>query len=714
MIFTCHDSEFKFSWDVRADRAHLESADGGGVIWSGSLLPLFWLVGGDDDRRQAIKATFAGTSGREAQDQGVIELTLGDLGTGRMRVNVQPRCLQMEQLEVNWHGTPPRLVAMYVGTEVLTEEQRAAVPTLERPFWPNWQALGFVIPSAKTSPMQSFFRRWDFGHADIALGSFGPAMGTPYSAAFPRPLLAAGIGNDRGVVCLGAGDVPAAALTLQIRSSSGCLEWLYREDLWGGPADRCRRWEQPLRLCWEATAWQAYRRYFRSFDVPPSERHHAKAFMGTWGDFRLMRFDLRATVDRAVDELGGGQVLCIDDAWESFAGSGEVHAQRLPRLAEDLDYARSRGLDIGVWQSCGWIADFRRVGLTEDDVMLNRDGRPMRTNWALDPHDEPKLAFCLDPSSARARAFLAERTRRLMTRYRPALLKLDFSYGLPGPDACAPRDPRDRGERLGWTLLRTIAEAAKAVDPAVTILGYSLHPGWDGVQDLVALDDLGDAGTDEAGGHAEWSAWAALLGDRGRAIMGSSGYAWEVDTEVLLNTAVLGAPGMNLPRVRPDGSPPTPASLARRRAVTRWYRREARWEPLWLDSTAGTFSRPPQLRNWGRLEPGPDGGRVTVLALRDPTAAGRADARLRGLHGTGCWALLAQGDADVFTGALAVVPFAAGTVWIPRSQRPARVRAIHPGREDDWADWSWREGGLRLSVAAPTCGSDLLGLLVED
>ena len=87
----------------------------------------------------------------------------------------------------------------------------------------------------------------------------------------------------------------------------------------------------------------------------------------------------------------------------------------------------------------------------------------MRTNWALDPYDLEKLAYCFDPSSERTLEYLRQRTRRIMERYRPSLLKLDFSYGLPGPDACAPRDPQWRGERWGHKLLLTIAEAAKAV-----------------------------------------------------------------------------------------------------------------------------------------------------------------------------------------------------------------------------------------------------------
>jgi hypothetical protein len=57
--------------------------------------------------------------------------------------------------------------------------------------------------------------------------------------------------------------------------------------------------------------------------------------------------------------------------------------------------------------------------------------------------------------------------------------------------------------------------------------------------------------------------------------MASSGYDWKADAEVLLDTAVIGAPGSVLPLPR-SGQPPLPeAWIAHRQALARWYRAAA-------------------------------------------------------------------------------------------------------------------------------------------
>ena len=158
------------------------------------------------------------------------------------------------------------------------------VPSLDLPFWPDWEAEGFGIPSVKGGPLQSFFRRWDFGNANIPLGSFGPSMGTPYSAAYPRPLYSAAVGGPNGWVAFGPGAVPDAALTLRIRSSNAALEYLYREGLWGARKDADRVWEEPFRLFWAHDAWDAYLRLFQSFPPAPSSSPLTKKAIGTVGE----------------------------------------------------------------------------------------------------------------------------------------------------------------------------------------------------------------------------------------------------------------------------------------------------------------------------------------------------------------------------------------------------------------------------------------------
>src|SRR5436190_1121392 len=74
------------------------------------------------------------------------------------------------------------------------------------------------------------------------------------------------------------------------------------------------------------------------------------------------------------------------------------------------------------------------VGLTSDDLLCGIDGKPRRTSWSMNPHVPESAHYCLDPSSARARAYLQDRIRRIVRDYGADLLKLDFGYGLPNPD----------------------------------------------------------------------------------------------------------------------------------------------------------------------------------------------------------------------------------------------------------------------------------------
>ena len=116
----------------------------------------------------------------------------------------------------------------------------------------------------------------------------------------------------------------------------------------------------------------------------------------------------------------------------------------------------------------------------------------------------------------------------MMRAFNPQLLKLDFGYGLPGPDVSAPRNPEFRGERLPYEFdVRIIVDAAREVKPDVTIQYYGIHPLMRPVTDVVALDDLGDAGGYEGEAHGEWSIWSALAAAQGSAIMASSGYDWK-------------------------------------------------------------------------------------------------------------------------------------------------------------------------------------------
>jgi hypothetical protein len=711
MIWRHKAAEHQLHWDLATDRATVSLAAAGARVWQGSLLPSFWLQTNDGLKRY-IKAAIVPCAIEPADERIRLDLTLSDLGSGTLHVERLPDGLRFQRLVIHWHTDPPlAIIGFYFGASALTADQRPIVPSLEFPFWPDWLSDGLCIPSAKGAPIQSFFRAWDFGHAELPLGSFGPSLGTPYAAAFPRPLYAMAMGGAAGWVAIGSGAVPDGALSLQVRSATGMLRSLLREDL-RGPGQALREWEEPLRLCWSATAWEAYRLLYETFPiVDRPQDHHQRSSINTWGSFKTGDFDLRRLADRAIDV--GAKVLVIDDLWETFNGSGEPDAARFPRFHLDLDYARSRGLEIGLWQSIGWIDQPQAVGLTPDDLLCGEDGLPRKANWAMSPHFTGPLHFCLDVSAKRAVDFIRQRTQRIMKQIRPTLLKLDFGYGLPGPDVAVPRNPQFRGERMALELLRVIATAAREIDPGVTLQYYGVHPLMQPVTDIIALDDLGDAGSEETAGHSQWAIWSALAGARSTAIMASSGYDWSADDEILLNTAVIGAPGCVLPM---DDAQPA-MSLARlnhRRAVAGWHRRTTRWRPLWLNSEPGRLGVEPHLSSWGRIERIAGEDRITAIALR-PLPAGVAPIDVPGVLGwNGRWAIISQDNLDIRDSKhLACIGFDVGG-WIELKRNPSPSRLVEITRAGERSAAEAKIDGRRIRLdISPMHFDDLLGYLIE-
>ena len=380
-------------------------------------------------------------------------------------------------------------------------------------------------------------------------------------------------------------------------------------------------------------------------------------------------------------------------------GSGRPHAERFPKFAEDLAYAKGLGLQLGFWQAIGWVERPQEAGLSDRDLIVGRDGRPRRTSWDTNPRDESY--YCLDPSSKRAVEFLRERTRRLMDQYHPAVVKLDFGYGLPSPNAGVPRDPALRGERYCLTLLAIIADAARSANPDVAIEYYSVHPQVRGVVNTVALDDLGDAGSAEGAGHRQWSAWSSLAAMR-TAIMASSGYSWDDDADAVLDTAVIGVPGAMLSRTMEDGSRVPDVYLNRRAALNRWYRRTTDWSPLWLNSRQGAWA------GSGSAFMGPDradrrSGPVDRTGVAGRIQRWNRDAALAKTMWEGRWALISQDDLDVFTsGRLACIPVDGESLHIPAARAP------RPGRR--WSLGSRKHRGL-TGRGRITCCTSMHGML---
>jgi hypothetical protein len=316
----------------------------------------------------------------------------------------------------------------------------------------------------------------------------------------------------------------------------------------------------------------------------------------------------------------------------------------------------------------------------------------------------------LDPSSPATRAFIRNKTHKLVREYGAQLLKMDFGYGLPGPDAAAPRDPALRGERFAFTLYHLMAEAAREINPDITLQCWGLSPLLRPAFNLLALDDLGDAGHQEALGHRQWSVWAALAGGAGTAIMASSGYDWDQDPEILLNTAIIGSPSGLLSINEKAGGAPR-RGLAQRRALSLWYRRTVSWQPLWLNTEKGRLGHDPLAKCWGRLESSAGGTRLTALALRDGADKLSDRSPLRQADWTGRWAILAQGDHDVYEAPiLACIPFDTGILSWPCAQKPREVKKVVGFAESAAVGWTWQKGFLTLP--ANDLEPDFTGFLV--
>jgi len=131
----------------------------------------------------------------------------------------------------------------------------------------------------------------------------------------------------------------------------------------------------------------------------------------------------------------------LDEGWETQDSRGIPNLPHYPSFMNDLAYIRKKGLELRFWQVCGWVDDPEASGLQSEDLLRGVDGVPRRVNRTMGTHADPHR-YVLDPSSPHAREYLRQRALRIMRELKPRLLKLDFGYGLPGPDVAVRHDPR--------------------------------------------------------------------------------------------------------------------------------------------------------------------------------------------------------------------------------------------------------------------------------
>ncbi|QJD86470.1 hypothetical protein [Cohnella herbarum] len=673
-------------WDTEKDRAvlghepesgEIESSSLTRVCWSGSLLPAFEIASADG-RTDYVKASVASVTVAEASARRIyhLALSLDGYGSGSFVCEETDWGLRFSRLEVSWLSDT-RVISLQYGTRLMTDIELARAPRLDHAFWPDWSSEGYCVPAAGSSPTHSFWRSWDMGDARLPLGSYGDAMGTPYAAAFPRPMYAAAMGGRDGWLAFGPGDIPDAPLTLQLQSVTACLHYSYREDLWTSPDLRKREWIDPLRLTWADTGYEALLRLYTSFGpFEPKSPRHARSFICTWGDFKEGRYDLKRYKERVSSSVEADMII-LDDRWETYNGSGEPDLERFPDFEADLDGLREQGYDIAVWQSIGWLDNPEKSGLSSQDLLCGLDGVPRQWRWSGNPIGEGGYHYLLDPSSERTRQLIVERTQRLVRKWRPAALKLDFGYGYPGPDVCVPRDPAYRGERLAYSLLKLTYEAAKAIDPDISIIYYGIHPLMRDVTDLINMDDLGDAGDSavhEIAGHNQRCLWASLAASHGMPINTSTGYYWDAFGSILLDTAVVGVNGLTIGEFDNEGNRITDADKNRWAALQTWHRRTCGWKPLWLEADTGSLKGEPKLVSWGRIESLSGRDTLTSLVLRNDRSEAKGYDPVPYIRFTGQWALISLDDRDLAaSNSFVCIPFSAGTLSIDGTFTSARV-----------------------------------------
>ncbi|CAL1519671.1 hypothetical protein [Chitinophaga sp. MM2321] len=699
----------RFHWDPVADKATLTDTVTHAVTWQGGLLPSFWVKDAAGQHRY-LKPEVSKAMQLDNGNKLVLSLELAAAGNGQLIIERAPWGMRFSELQFTWHDKAPEIIEMYIGASALPANAANVKPVWDRPFMPDWQTMGYCVPGAKAGTVQSYFRMWDFGQPDIALGNFGPSMSTPYGAAFPRPVLFTAMGAGKGWLNIGAGSIPDAAMTLSIRATRGCFRYLYREDLWGAPTGNTRTWQDLLRITIDTTALGAFEKYYTSFPVIKKESiPAATSVWNTWGMWRLKKYPIRPIADFM--QQMGNEMMVLDDPWESSQGSGEPDLKRFPAFYEDIAYIRKKGVKIGIWETLGWIKDTLACKLGTQDLIVDSNGKPCMANWNFDPSGD--AYYCLDVSSPRARAFLQERTRRVMQSIKPQLIKLDFGYGLPSPDMGAPRDPQFRGERQSFELVSLIAAAAKSVDKNVIIMYYGISPLWAPVMDMVSLDDQGDLWYDTRQGHQEWSIWASLLSRQGIAVSGSSSYSWTTDDEVLMNTIILGSPGAVLGTELDNGAPIPEQYLNKRWAVNKWYRRTVLWTPCWLNSHTGDLEQPPHLRCWGREETIAGNKILTALTLREDSNKDLKGTPAENIRWSGNWGLISQDDRPVTaSGKLAIIPFSAGHLSLPYHNKPKKITRQNIHGASAAVNWTWKNKVLNITVTEEAF-RDTAGFLVE-
>ena len=494
-------------------------------------------------------------------------------------------------------------------------------------------------------------------------------------------------GRSDAFVC-GLADLPGGDLFLQLYEGKSSLWIDYRSDLWKhlhGPGHL----SLGASLFWSVAPdyYQAIGAYYNGLvQAGIIHRHRSSAQKTaitltpefcTWGS-QLDRNKAGDHLDDAflngiyADLKASGMkagTFSIDDKWEEAYGNLEHSTTRLPHFEQFLDQLRADGYRIGLWAAlmrCERPAD---IGLTEDNMLKQPDGKPYLAGNFDGAH-----YYILDFTQPEVAKVLSDLVRKFIRRYKPDLFKFDFGYELPAMGIAAPKDKNWTGERLMWKGLEVVIKAMREEKPDLVVMYYQLSPLFLDYFDLHSTDDMFLAAGEydlEANRRIYLS---SLLGPLGIPTYGSSGYDWASAPHIWFDSAAVGTIGsLNDFKADEETEGATPELVAKYNGVAKVLRSTATFEilPLGTVSEAPTYGA--HARSWARTE----GGELVLLAFRppmpgeeNPLMSQATDSRVKDVVQCTAPVIIASQDSKGITRSskLAVVSYSGGQISLRREE----------------------------------------------
>lgn len=121
------------------------------------------------------------------------------------------------------------------------------------------------------------------------------------------------------------------------------------------------------------SAWESKRRYMNtiSVDKPVDPSHHLSVW-NTWGNWKTGNHDIKPINSFA--KKTGAEILVLDDPWESFHGSATYNTEKFPTFPQGIVHINELGMDHGIWETLARVDRPDELGLTNDDLLLDRNG----------------------------------------------------------------------------------------------------------------------------------------------------------------------------------------------------------------------------------------------------------------------------------------------------------------------------------------------------